>query len=87
MGAERPMGATRYWFCVEIPKRTITLYTDEKESIKLLVITHSSQWEKVLTNTGSQRQVPQRIYCHLLSLLFVSLFVVLLLLFLQIMWL
>lgn len=45
------MGATKYWFCVEIPKRTITLNTDEKESIKLLVITHGSQWEKVLTNT------------------------------------
>ena len=49
--AERPMGATKYWFCVEIPKRTITLNTDEKESIKLLVIKHGTQWEKVLTNT------------------------------------
>lgn len=49
--AKRPTDATRYWFCVEIPKRTITLNTDKKESIKLLVITHSSQWEKVLMNT------------------------------------
>lgn len=80
-GRERPMGASGYRFCVEMPKHTTTLYANKKESIKLLIITRSSQWEEVLTNTGSECHEPKWKSSFSVDILPSSLFLFLLLLF------